>query len=85
MIDDALQYLCMLVADTDKLFDAALGMYNLRLALLVAQHSSKVCPLILALLDKASGVEQLTGSARVRSLSAAARRFGDTISATRDR
>lgn len=39
--EDAVKYIIFL-SDANKLFDLALGMYNFKLALLIAQHSQKV-------------------------------------------
>ena len=40
-VDAAVEHTCFL-ADVNKIYDAALGIYNLKLALLVAQQSQKV-------------------------------------------
>ncbi|KAG8989324.1 hypothetical protein FRB90_002303 [Tulasnella sp. 427] len=43
LVEDAVKYIIFL-ADPDTLFDAALGMYDFSLALLIAQHSPKKDP-----------------------------------------
>ena len=40
-IDTAIEHICFL-ADTNRLFDHALGLYDLELALLIAQQSQRV-------------------------------------------
>ena len=52
MTDKAAEHICFL-ADVNQLYDTSLGLYNLDLALLIAQQSQKVCgpiPLIVQLL-----------------------------------
>lgn len=41
LVEDAVKYIIFL-ADADKLFDIALGMYDFSLVLLIAQYSQKV-------------------------------------------
>ena len=43
LIDRAIEHICFL-ADVNRLYDNALGLYDLELALLVAQQSQKVFP-----------------------------------------
>lgn len=45
--EDAVKYIIFL-SDANKLFDLALGMYDFSLVLLIAQHSQKVSPCIVA-------------------------------------
>lgn len=42
LVDTAIEHICFL-ADTNKIYEIALGMYKLDLALLIAQQSQKVC------------------------------------------
>ena len=41
LVDEAIEHICFL-ADVNRLYDNALGLYDLELALLVAQQSQKV-------------------------------------------
>jgi elongator complex protein 1 len=41
LMDKAAEHICFL-ADVNQLYDTALGLYNLDLALLIAQQSQKV-------------------------------------------
>lgn len=41
LVEEAVKYIIFL-ADADKLFDTALGMYDFSLVLLIAQHAQKV-------------------------------------------
>jgi elongator complex protein 1 len=41
LVEDAVKYIIFLV-DANTLFDAALGMYDFPLTLLIAQHSQRV-------------------------------------------
>lgn len=45
LVQDAVKYMIFLV-DVDKLFDAALGMYDFTLVLLIAQHSQRVIQIL---------------------------------------
>lgn len=42
LTERAAEHICFL-ADVNQLYDTALGIYNLELALLIAQQSQKVC------------------------------------------
>lgn len=43
IVEDAIKYIIFL-SDVNKLYDVALGMYDFKLVLMVAQYSQKVCP-----------------------------------------
>jgi elongator complex protein 1 len=46
-VEDAVEHLCFLT-DVNKLYEHALGLYDLELVLLIAQRSQKVCRLYIS-------------------------------------
>ena len=48
MVEDAVKYIIFLV-DANTLFDAALGMYDFSLVLMIAQHAQKVSQIFIKL------------------------------------